>query len=208
MDEEVRKAAAMALVEKAEGLLSERSDAIRQRAEIERRIRAIDRALFDCRAGGRIFGVDIELPADARPGLIIRPPATRAPKDSDQRSLFIGPVKAVGLPPSAPQPSEPKPPTVASTLLQAEAEPSVRDLILHYLRIAGAAGEKAAVLRRRVETFLNRQIHYKTIGMSLYRLSKETPPMVRREGQTWFLAQPSAAAKGPGAVTSGPQEGR
>lgn len=87
-------------------------------------------------------------------------------------------------------------------------EPSIRDLILLYLKQAGANGEKAAVLRRRVETFLNRQIHYKTIGMSLYRLSKENPPMVTRTGQTWFLSNPWAETKNPSVGAPGSIEGR
>jgi hypothetical protein len=97
---------------------------------------------------------------------------------------------------------------VASTTLTPGVEPSIRELILLYLKQAGAGGEKAAVLRRKVEIFLNRQIHYKTIGMSLYRLSKETPPIVRRDGQTWFLAYPWVETKDPGAATPGSIERR
>jgi hypothetical protein len=218
MDDEVRKAAAAAVVEKFRDLMGQRTDAVRRRSDIDREIRGYDRALFDCRAAGRLFGVDIELPEDVRPGLVIprsmarpavatvpgpiRPPPSygsgqrQLPWEKNETTAFTPPLPLVGV--------EQRAPTVASTVLEAGAEPSIRDLILHYLRIAGPAGEKAAVLRRRIETYLNRQIHYKTVGMSLYRLSKETPPLVRRQGQTWFLSEASAEAKSPGAATPGP----
>jgi hypothetical protein len=211
MDEEVRKVAADAVVQKAEALLAERADAVRQRAEADRRIRALDRALYDCRAAGRLFGVDIALPEDVRPGMIIPRSSSAMPRQTSLLDRLRAAGRSETEKPESqtpePTPKTPdnllSPPTVASTTLPAGAEPTIRDLILHYLRIAGAKGEKAAVLRRRVETFLNRQIHYKTIGMSLYRLSKETPPMVRREGQTWFLEQPSTESKDPDVPASG-----
>ncbi|MCK1606341.1 hypothetical protein IVB02_34360 [Bradyrhizobium sp. 166] len=221
MDDEVRKAAAGAVVEKFKDLMGQRGDALRRRADIDREIRGYDRALFDCRAAGRLFGVDIELPDDVRPAMIVRPPPNAA-----RNALVQGPARpaqtahhdTLGLfsrtqvlgAATLPTPTPPLPPipTVASTTLTAGAEPSIRDLILLYLKQAGAKGEKASQMRRRVEIFLNRQIHYKTIGMSLYRLSKETPPMVRREGQTWFLVTSAAETKDPGASTPGSVEGR
>ncbi|WP_339036048.1 hypothetical protein WHZ78_33460 [Bradyrhizobium symbiodeficiens] len=226
MDDEVRKAAAGAVVEKFQDLIVQRGDALRRRSEIDREIRGIDRALFDCRAAGRLFGVDIELPEDARPAVIVPPKPAAAVAASEllhrvhrypwasgpsrsrpqEPSLLSALDKAIGTA-ETPAPAPPLP-NVASTTLTPGAEPSIRDLILLYLNQAGPRGEKAAVLRRRVETFLNRQIHYKTIGMSLYRLSKETPPMVRREGQTWFLIPAAAEAKDPGAATPGSLEGR
>lgn len=217
MDDVVRKAAANAVVEKFQDLISQRADALGQRGEIERRIRNIDRALFDCRAAGRLFGVDIELPEDVRPGMIVRPNPARTAETMAPRSILrpTGPTGPPGSPPPSftgrlplegapPELLIPPVPTVPSTALPAGEEPSVRDLILLYLKQAGAAGIKAALLRRKVETFLNRQIHYKTIGMSLYRLSKETPPKVRREGQIWSLAHHWLEAKSPGAATPGP----
>jgi hypothetical protein len=213
MDDDVRKAAAAAVTEKFHDLMEQRGEALRQRAELERRVRTIDRALFDCRAAGRLFGIDIEVPEDARPGVIIpsraaeiarraaearriEPPPSlfSATSHLDAKSLVT--TNATVLP------------AVASTMLNPGTEPSIRDLVLMHLEKAGSQGEKANVLRRKVEAFLNRQIHYKTIGMSLYRLSKETPPRVRREGQTWFLAYPWSAAKDPGAPTPGSPERR
>ncbi|MBR0866296.1 hypothetical protein JQ614_32225 [Bradyrhizobium diazoefficiens] len=221
MDDEVRKAAAGAIVEKHRDLMQQRADALRRRADIDREIRGYDRALFDCRAAGRLFGVDIELPEDVRPAVIVRPPnvgkqtlghvaARQFRPAADETLGLFSPVTGLLGSATVPTPAPPLPPipTVASTTLTPGAEPSIRDLILLYLKQAGAKGEKAALLRRKVETFLNRQIHYKTIGMSLYRLSKETPPAVRREGQIWFLAFPWVETKDPGAATPGSVEGR
>lgn len=210
MEDVVRKAAADAVLEKFHDLIVQRTDAIRDRGEVERRIRNIDRGLFDCRSAGRLFGIDIELPEDVRPGMIVRPNPARiaelakaAPQARHQDTFTFSARLAAD--PIAPPKVIPK---VPSTLLEAGAEPSVRDLILLYLTQAGVAGIKAAVLRRKVETFLNRQIHYKTIGMSLYRLSKENPPLVRRNGIIWTFVPANPATKNPGAVTPGPIEGR
>jgi hypothetical protein len=210
MDDDVRRAAANAVVEKFQDLIGQRTTAIGQRGEIERRIRNIDRALFDCRAAGRLFGVDIELPEDVRPGIIVRPNPART--DMAVRSAAYMSALAAGREPPLPLvgqlPLESPPadlivPMVPSTALPAGEEPSIRDLILLYLKQAGNGGIKAIALRRKVEAFLNRQIHYKTIGMSLYRLSKETPPLVRREGLIWLFVPPVAETKNPGASAPG-----
>ncbi len=213
MDDDVRKAAALAVVEKFQDLMAQRAEEVRQRGEVERRIRQIDRALFDCRAAGRLFGVDIELPEDIRPGIIVRPNPARAAEPAKAAAQVQHKYHDIfsfsKLPSDDPPQAAPLViPKVPSTLLEAGAEPSIRDLILLYLKQAGVGGIKAATLRRKVETFLNRQIHYKTIGMSLYRLSKETPPKVRRQGQIWSIAHHRLEAKDPGAGTPGPIEGR
>ncbi len=215
MDDDVRKAAADAVVAKFHDLMDQRSEAARQKAEIDRHVRTIDRALFDCRAAGRLFGVDIELPDDVRPGLIVRPnpgrlaEAARHALAHEQAHNLFSQVRenARVLAVEANKPA-PQVPSVPSTILPADAEPSIRELILMYLKAAGAAGIKAALLRRKVETFLNRQIHYKTIGMSLYRLSKETPPLARRDGLIWYFVPTGTETKNPGAATPGLIEGR
>ena len=66
------------------------------------------------------------------------------------------------------------------------AETSIREIVLDQLKMAGKKGVKASTIRRVVESTLGRQIHYKTIGMTLYRLSEKSPPQARREGFIWF----------------------
>lgn len=65
-------------------------------------------------------------------------------------------------------------------------EATVRELVLKFLEVAGPKGIKAAPLRTMVESALQRSIHDKTIGMTLYRLSEKDPPQARRKGFIWF----------------------
>jgi hypothetical protein len=82
----------------------------------------------------------------------------------------------------------------------------VRDLVLAELAALGGTGELASVLRARVERKLGRSLHQKTIGMTLYRLSKEN--LTRRNGRMWFLVPPSAETRDPGVAAPGPEEGQ
>jgi len=63
--------------------------------------------------------------------------------------------------------------------------PSIRELALDRLRSAGAAGTKARAIREYIESTYKIRLHYKTVGMTLYRLSQDG--LARREGQTWFI---------------------
>jgi hypothetical protein len=230
-DPELRKAAAAAVTSKFEELMADRRTALEERAALDRRIRNLDRGLFDCRAAGRLFGVDILLPEDVRPGMMPPPPnaAQRAGGDFRVPQRFGGgPSRPIGptgpsaaatspRPPAGPIPAL-SPPALTGgptgpSLFEAigptpHTEPSVRELVIDYLKTAYPNGIKATLLRRSVEAQLNRQIHYKTIGMSLYRLSKEDPPVVKRDGLNWFFVPPETATKNPGAATPGSIEGR
>lgn len=71
--------------------------------------------------------------------------------------------------------------------------PKISDAILNYLRMVGDRGASVAEIKRHLGEFYGiTDIHEKTPGMTLYRLSKENN--VRREGRTWFAtdATPSA----------------
>ena len=78
--------------------------------------------------------------------------------------------------------------------------PRVSDIILDRLKAAGAKGSKAAPIQAYIERTYGTKIYDKTVGMSLYRLSREEPPKVRREGHTWFIVpetvNPGVAAPG------------
>jgi hypothetical protein len=73
---------------------------------------------------------------------------------------------------------------------------SVRDMVLHLLKEAGAKGIAATAIRKEIETSRGAELHYKTVGMTLYRLSQDK--LARREGRTWF-----ATTANPGAATPG-----
>jgi hypothetical protein len=64
----------------------------------------------------------------------------------------------------------------------ASANMSAREIVLEYL--ADNPGAKSAELKTVIEEHLGREIHYKTPGMTLYRLTQENK--VRREGHRWF----------------------
>jgi hypothetical protein len=60
--------------------------------------------------------------------------------------------------------------------------PTVREIALAQLRIAGDAGTRAAAIRDYIAQTYHHQVHEKTVGMTLYRLLKLG--LARREGHT------------------------
>jgi hypothetical protein len=176
----VKNAAIAAINSKLDELLERRRDIIQRRGVLFRAQREIDHALIDCQSAGRLFGLDIDLPKDLVP--------------SAQKRLADG----RRIVPPRTDVRQSKLPQAASS---GSDEPTVRDIVLGQLMRADH-GLTAAYLRSVVENVLHRQIHYKTIGMTLYRLSKEVPPSVRREGTTWFFV-PNPETKNPGAVNAG-----
>ena len=89
--------------------------------------------------------------------------------------------------------------------------PKIRDIVLDQLRAAGDSGQKAAPIQNYIEESYHTQLHEKTVGMTLWRLSKEG--VVHRRGQTWFFGpqeeQPlPASTENPGAVTPGQTQSR
>lgn len=130
-----------------------------ERADLKERLRANTAAFRDAVAAGRLFGVEIAVPPDVRE---LPPVAQRI---------------VAGLEPTMPQPS----------LFDSTGELTIRQAVLDQLRMAGKKGLKARALRRVIENMVGRQLHYKTIGMTLYRLA--TKGYVRREGIVWFFVK-------------------
>lgn len=180
-----RKAAGQAVLAEHERLLDERRDIDEDRVRLEKRARANEAALFDCVAAGRLFGLQIEPPTDS--GLRWVRIRTRAPGE--------------GPPSSASPKSEPPKEPVQGSLLDNRGELTIREIVLDQLKMAGPRGTKAAHIRRVVENILGRQIHYKTIGMTLFRLSQKD--LAKREGLMWFFVPPNADTKNPGGDTPG-----
>jgi len=94
---------------------------------------------------------------------------------------------------AASQAAHPEPPVAAPAMtLTTRAAPTVREFILHEAEKAYPGPVLAADLRRRMADLYGVQVHEKTFGMTLYRLSKEDPPRMLRKGrQEWFLIQPN-----------------
>lgn len=64
---------------------------------------------------------------------------------------------------------------------------SARQIILTALEAAYPTPMRAANLKRIIEQELGREVHYKTPGMTLYRLAEQK--LVRREGRDWHLVR-------------------
>jgi len=74
-------------------------------------------------------------------------------------------------------------------------EITIREAVLDQLKMAGDNGVKAARIRRVIENMIGRQLHFKTIGMTLYRLSEKG--LARRDGYVWFYRPEGAKTKTP-----------
>jgi hypothetical protein len=88
--------------------------------------------------------------------------------------------------------------TIANFVASLDVTPRVRDAVLDQLKQAGVVGRKASSIREYFERTYSRNLHSKTVGMTLYRLLKEG--LVRREGRTWFIVDETM---NPGAGTPG-----
>jgi hypothetical protein len=82
--------------------------------------------------------------------------------------------------------------------------PKISDAILEYLKIKGDSGAKVGDIKEYLSSTYNLETHEKTPGMTLYRLSQQTPPLARRVGRTWFfIPSDGSESKNPGAGTPG-----
>ena len=93
---------------------------------------------------------------------------------------------------TSPQPS----PSAQST-----ERPPIREIALSRLALAGEKGALAADIRDFIKSNYPGDIHYKTVGMTLYRLLKDG--LITRQGHTWFALPQSAEKANPGGETPG-----
>jgi hypothetical protein len=97
-------------------------------------------------------------------------------------------------------PTAPSPPPSWPTS-ESRPRPTVREVALARLRLAGGAGAKASQIREYFERTFGEVVHEKTVGMTLYRLLKLN--RVRRDGHTWFYVPPEGETKNPGVGAPG-----
>jgi hypothetical protein len=64
--------------------------------------------------------------------------------------------------------------------------PQVKNFVLERLAAVGAVGIKTPVLRQEFKQLTGREVHEKTMGMTLYRL--KTDGAAVRRGRVWFAA--------------------
>jgi hypothetical protein len=79
--------------------------------------------------------------------------------------------------------------------------PTVAEVVMGRLRVAGDAGSRAAPIQEYIEGTYDKKIHPKTVGMTLFRLQKNG--LVTRKGHVWFIAP---EAVNPGAGTPGSKD--
>jgi hypothetical protein len=198
MTDEATTVAVNAIIAKRDALLAERAALRKRQTELAARDRQIDRDLADCRAAGRVFGVEVELPKDKE-----ETTAGRFLVDfSGDQGRRISEMLFPGLKcdRTALTTSGEK---VAKVLNEAieQRMPRVRDIVLDRLKAAGADGSKAAAIQAYIESTYSKKIHPKTVGMTLFRLAQEK--RVRRQGHTWFIGPESM---NPGVAAPGSEE--
>lgn len=194
------------LLDERDQLLLERLDVRAKIEELNETDFAIERALADRRAAGRVFGQVIAVPAD---------PDSFSSYDALEKEMMrlrsgkpwhpgkSKPTKEVlqYLSSSEGGDDQALPDAESGEVMPVQkANFRIRDRVLDFLEKAGAHGSKAAPIRAYLEQVHGQKTHEKTVGMTLYRLLKEG--LVKRNGHVWFIA--SSEAKNPGAVTPGP----
>ena len=153
---------------------------------LQETVRANQASITDCVAGLRVFGIDIN--AD---GAWVR--------FVEQYAQEINALMSE----TEQQPRNEQPIANATSQTFIVAKQPISVLLLDRLKDVGFHGSKALPLRDHLKQHYNIDTHYKTVGMSLYRLSQESPPKVHRKGHTWFFGPPVAETKNPGGDTPG-----
>jgi hypothetical protein len=186
------------IVAKRDRILAERAKLLDIRSELLAKIRKADRELADCRAAARLFDLDIAFPEEderaaySRRELEFAHEREERARNAARHGVTPGAIayRVARSDPSQPPPqlvqSVPEPPT-------RQARPSLRAFVLDQVQSALPGGRKAAEMRELFERIYGDAIHEKTVGMTLYRLSKEG--LVHRDGHNWYFGP--AAAEGP-----------
>jgi hypothetical protein len=218
-DDDLRMAALRKVLRVRDELLLVRLDVRRRLNAVMAEDRAIERQLEDLRAAGRVFDQHVAVPReneayasldalkavmrDLRGGEDWIPgqsePATleqiRAARERRKKSpshdVFRAREQAVLLPEGDVHEDEDSDPS---------RKASIRDLALGYLQLH-EEGLKAEQIRQWLFSVYGIRTHDKTVGMTLYRLSKEG--LVHREGHTWFPGSGSPETENPGGETPG-----
>jgi len=197
MGNDVNKHTRETILNRRDALLRERRSIRENRQALAQRDREIDRELADCRAAARLFDLtDIEFPPDEREEYMrIRAIENRLIHGARETAHVIDTQPSLSLTPEIKSISSPK--EVRRQM------PRIKDIVLDCLKAAGPEGTKAAKIKRYIESTYLADIHEKTVGMTLYRLSQSKEKPVRREGQTWFFVPSKAETKNPGVDAPG-----
>jgi len=199
MEDNHRESAAKAIIEAYRRLSEARERLSVERAGLTRELRLNERSMSDCRAAARFFGIDDRLPAtDDRAETALHEQALRNARiHSAVQEAAVAPIRTVWRSFNSHAVSTDEMPALPMHLDQATHQtqadespapspvrPPLREYLLLELQRAGAAGAKAAALRASFQEHFHIEIHEKTVGMTLYRLSQNRE--VHRRGHFWF----------------------
>jgi len=170
-------AALRAIYEKCEAILGQWSDSQQRMVALQQEQALISQAYADCQAAARLFGVNLE---------------EGYPKYLEEKAAASPTLFFTGHAPNI---------TVSDTPLPLRAKIStIREFILEEAQRAHPNPVTARELREKLAQS-GVETHPKTIGMSLFRLSKER--MMRREGKAnWYFVPEDQRSVDPGEVTS------
>jgi hypothetical protein len=184
------KQALLALVTRFTRMFDARQRDQALRAEIDKRIAEYSTDILKLAGAMSIFGIDLKVAGWSKP---IR--AAVGDRAYDAALLAGGRV----LNNDADKPSQKALPLEEVS----SGDSTVREMTLEQLRAAGESGTTASAIRKHIETVRSTQLHYKTIGMTLYRLAQDG--LARRDGRTWFAVPETA---NPGAAAPGSESGK
>lgn len=217
-DDDLRMAALRRVLRVRDELLLARLS-VRQRLNaVMAEDRAIERKLEDLRAAGRVFDQHIAVPRqeEAYASLDALKAEMRAIRGGNEwipgqsEPVTIEEIRAVRERRKAPPPKDAFKVHEQAMLLpeddgddddaDSSKRASIKDLALGYVQLH-EEGVKAEQIRKWLFSVYGIRTHDKTVGMTLYRLSKEG--LVHREGHTWFPGSGSPETENPGGETPG-----
>jgi hypothetical protein len=163
--------------------------------DAKKRLAAATQASTSIRNALGIFGFDMSID---KPWDLVR--------DAIGNKLFSDAIRIGNGEPVEAVPAKSEPPDDDEEYVPPDGEPekpipsNIRDLVMEQLRQAGDAGIKVAPIKDYIAA-KGIEMHEKTVGMTLYRLSKDG--FARRDGRTWFFVPLKEETKNPDAGASG-----
>jgi hypothetical protein len=219
----VQSLAVQRIVATRDSLVEEQKRVRQEQRRLSELDRELERKLGDCFAAARFFGVDISLPVDdeaiaeAQRRVRTYEMRLRSSETDEERTRafeFLNRARArladlTGKKEAEERSAKDQGPVVGPDDPSETAgtkAPKVREVALDRLQASGDRGQKAADIRKFVEQAYPVKLHEKTVGMTLYRLSKEN--LVHRKGQVWFYGPQaeqtlSVEPEDPGAAAPG-----
>lgn len=188
MENTVDKHAIVAFVARLLQISGQNHALMKERADLDMAIASNNARISDCEAGLRALGYNV----------------SQQEVWNELYNSYIGEVQKYLTPPQGDSEEISALPRQLADTRIASPPSSIANLLLERLEEIGAKGSKALPLRDWLRNTHNLETHYKTVGMSLYRLSQDSPPKVHRKGHIWFFGPPPMEQpKDPGAGAPG-----